>query len=117
MLLSTMILIAGAAALVAFLVAQFLWTDAPEAAFRRRRRRLLGAAALLFPLLAFAHHEARRIEAPPPEPELITIWPDEPVGTDPLPPPPPPPVNRQEDCPPGTTLSGGLCRSDIPVEE
>jgi hypothetical protein len=118
--LSDFILVAAFVALPLVLAAQFRWLAAPPAEFRRKRRRLLSFAALLFPMLALAHCEAKRIETPPTEPGMMTTWPEErgtagPPG--PPPPPPPRPVERQEDCPPGTTLAGGLCRADPVIEE
>lgn len=120
MKLSTLILVAAFVAVPLLLAAQFRWLGAPAVEFRRKRRRLFWFAALLLPLLALAHCEAKRIEAPPPDPRLITTLPDE-RGTagppQPPPPAPPRPVERQEDCPPGTTLAAGLCRADPIIEE
>jgi hypothetical protein len=118
--LSTLILLSAFVAVPLLLAAQFRWLGATAAEFRRKRRRLFRFAALLLPLLALAHCEAKRMEARPPDPRLITTWPDERgVAGPPNPPPPSPPrpVERQEDCPPGTTLAAGLCRGDPIVEE
>ena len=109
MKLSAVILLVGLLSVPLVLFGQFLWVRRPD--FRRRRARLLQAALVLFPLLAVAHCEAKRIEAPPEaEPRLITTLPADPHGdAPPPPPPPPPPVERPEDCPPATHFRGSLC--------
>ncbi len=112
MKLSTLILIAAFLAVPLMLAAQFRWLRAPPAEFRRKRRRLFWLAALLFPLLALAHCEATRMEAPPPDPVWPTTWPearDPNLPPPPPPPSPPPPVERAEDCPPGTRFRASLC--------
>ncbi|HZF93642.1 MAG TPA: hypothetical protein VEZ20_02100 [Allosphingosinicella sp.] len=113
MKLSAIILLVGLVAVPVVLFAQFRWVRAPD--FRRRRGRLLLGALFFFPLLAVAHAMAVKRELPPPEPSGIRFWPDASIQQhDPLPPPPPPPrpVERQEDCPPGTTLVAAQCRAN-----
>ncbi|HEX8193349.1 MAG TPA: hypothetical protein VF552_10665 [Allosphingosinicella sp.] len=110
MTLSAVILLVALLALPIVLFAQFRWVRAPD--FRRRRARLLWGALVFFPLLAVAHAMAVERERPPPEPDHLRILPGESLpGTEAPPPPPPPPrpVERQEDCPPGTTLRAAQC--------
>jgi hypothetical protein len=109
MKLSAIILLVGLVAVPLVLFAQFRWVRAPD--FRRRRGRLLLGALFFFPLLAVAHAMAVKREQPPPEPSDIRLWPDVPMPERAMSPPPPPPrpVERQEDCPPGTTLRAALC--------
>jgi hypothetical protein len=112
MKLSAIILLVGLVAVPLVLFAQFRWVRAPD--FRRRRKRLLLGALFFFPLLAIAHAMAVKREQPPRDPNDLRTMPilpgEELSGAAPAPPPPPPrAVERQEDCPPGTTLRAALC--------
>ena len=115
MKLSAIILLVGLLAVPVALFAQFSWVRRPD--FRRRRGRLLLGALFFFPLLAVAHAMAVDRERPTPDPNYLRIMPvlpgEEPAirRADPPPPAPPRPVERQEDCPPGTTLAAGQCRA------
>jgi hypothetical protein len=113
MKLSAVILLVALLAVPVALFAQFRWVRRPD--FRRRRGRLLLGALFFFPLLAVAHAMAVDRERPPPDPNYLRTMPalpgEEPPAARPNPPPPPPPRpdERQEDCPPGTTLTAGQC--------
>lgn len=119
MKLSSAILLFGALAFSALLLAQYRWIDADAASFGRKRLWTLIAGLALFGVLASAHRLAVEAETPTPEPGLIIVeGPEEPPGdrpVPPLPPPPRPPVARQQDCPAGTILAAGRCRT--PAEE
>lgn len=87
---STAILLAGSVLLLALLVAQFRWTDAPPDVFARMRTRSIVWALVLFGVFGTLHVLAVEAERPPDPPCCLTTFstPEEP-GTPPPPPPPP----------------------------